>query len=86
MIPKNVARRNVEVSEEYTAAYMKTVFSTMARTMEPSQAVQQKVDVVVQEVVSNQMELTIATLRALQRQVEALNVQVDEMMKKQAGI
>ena len=83
MQPEDFFQQNLEMWEKFTSNYMDTMFKTVEKTMDQSQAFKEKVDKAVQDTVSAQMQATLTALQALQRQVETLNEKVDEMMAKQ---
>ncbi len=82
MLPEDFFKKNVEMWEKFTTSYMDTMFKTVERTMDQSQAVKNKVDKAAQDAVSTQMDATLTALQAIQRQVETLTEKVDELMEK----
>ena len=83
MMPEDFIKKNAEMLEQFTSSYMDTMFKTVERTMEQSQSFKDQMDKTVQDTVSAQMKATLSALEALQRQVQALNEKVDQMMTQQ---
>ena len=83
MMPEDFFKKNAEMLEQFTSSYMDTMFKTVERTMEQSQSFKDQMDKAVQDTVSAQMKATLSALEALQRQVQALNEKVDQMMTQQ---
>jgi gas vesicle protein len=81
MMPDDFFKRNLEMWEQYTSTYMDTMFKTVEKTMQQSQAFKDQLDTAVADTVSTQMDATMATLQALQRQVESLSEKVDKLME-----
>ncbi len=82
MLPEDFFKKNVEMWEKFTTSYMDTMFKTVERTMDQSQAVKDKVDKAARDAVSTEMDATLTALQAIQRQVETLTEKVDELMEK----
>ncbi len=59
------------------------VAQTVNKTLEGSQALQEQVAKAVNSAVSAQLDATLKTLKALQRQVETLSEKVDEFVESQ---
>jgi polyhydroxyalkanoate synthesis regulator phasin len=83
MMPEDFFKRNLEMWEQYTSTYMDTMFKAVEKTMQQSQAFKDQLDTAVSDTVSTQMDATMATLQALQRQVENLSEKVDKLMEKE---
>jgi len=83
MQPEDFFKQNVEMWEKFTTNYMDTMFKTVERTMDQSQAFKEKMDKTVQDTVSSQMQATLTALQALQRQMEVLTEKVDKMMERE---
>lgn len=81
---EDLFKKNLEMWEQFTANYMDTMFKTVEKTMEQSQAFKGQVDKAVASAVSTQMDVTLGTLQALQRQVEALSKKVDALLEKES--
>jgi polyhydroxyalkanoate synthesis regulator protein len=83
MMPDEFIRKNIEMWENFTSTYMDTMFKTVERAMQQSQVFRESVDSSVNKAMANQTEATMATLKAMQRQLEALTEKVDQLMEKE---
>lgn len=82
MMPDELFKKNVEMWERFTTAYMDTMFKTVEKTMDQSEAFRSQMDRVVNEAVSNQLQATVATLQIMQQQMETLTEKVDRLLQK----
>lgn len=83
MLPDDFFKKNMEMWEKFTASYMDTMFKTVEKTMDQSQAFKDQVDKAVSTAFDRQMDVNQATLESLQRQLESLTAKVDELIEKQ---
>lgn len=83
LMPEDFLKKNMEMWEKFTSSYMDTMFKTVEKAMEQSQAFKERMDKAAAEAVSGQLDATLTTLKALQRQVEALSEKVDKLMEKE---
>lgn len=60
------------------------VAQTVNKTLDGSQALQEQVAKAVNSAISAQLDATLTTLKALQRQVETLSEKVDEFVESQS--
>ncbi len=74
-------QKNLQMWEQFTSQYTDMMFKTVERTMQQSQAFRGQIDKAVEAAVAAQTQATLQTLQALQRQVEALSVKIDELIK-----
>lgn len=81
MMPEDFFAKNMEMWEKFTASYMDNMFKMVEKTMDQSQVFKDRVDEAVTEAVSKQLEATLAGLKAIQSQVEALSEKVDQLAK-----
>jgi hypothetical protein len=80
MTEKNFFEQNMEMWEKWTSTYMDTMSKAMDRTMEQSAALKKQVDKAVATAVGTQLDATMAAIKSLERQVEALSGKIDELM------
>ena len=80
---EDLFKKNMEMWEQFTANYMDTMFKTVEKTMQQSQVLRTQVDKAVAAAVSTQLDVTLSTLQALQRQVETLSEKVDTLLEKE---
>jgi len=80
---EDMFKKNMEMWEQFTSNYMDTMFKTVEKTMEQSEAFKAQIDKATATAVSSQFEATLTTLQALQRQVEALSKKVDTLLEKE---
>jgi uncharacterized protein HemX len=85
MLPDDFFKRNLELWEKFTSNYMDTMFKTVERTMDQSQAFRERVDQAANKAVSAQLNATMSALEALQRQMETLSEKVDKLMEKESS-
>lgn len=85
MLPEDLYKKNLEMWEKFTTSYMDTMFKTVEKTMEQSKVFKDQVDKAVSSAVDTQMQVTMSSLEMLQRQLEALNTKVDELISKQSA-
>lgn len=83
MFPEDFIKKNMEMWEKFTSSYMDTMFKTVEKTMEQSQVFKQQVDKAVAATMQAQTDATLATLAAMQHQLETLTAKVDELIEKQ---
>jgi len=83
---EDLYKRNLEMWEKFTSSYMDTMFKTVEKTIEQSNVIKAQVDKAVAQTVSSQFDATLATLQALQRQVEALSAKVDKLAEEKKQI
>ena len=81
MMPDDFIRKNIEMWEKFTSTYMDTMFTTVERAMQQSKVIRESVDSSVNKAMANQMEVTMETLKSMQRQLEALTEKVDKLME-----
>ena len=75
--------KNMEMWEKWTSTYMDTMAKAMEKTMEQSTEFKKQVDKAVATAVGNQMDATLAAIRALEKQVETLSGKIDEMLQQE---
>jgi len=83
MMPDDFMKKNMEMWERFSSTAMDNMFKAMEKTMEQSQAFQERMDKAAAKAVSSQLEATLSTLQAIQRQVEALSAKMDQYMEKE---
>ena len=82
MMPEDYFQKNVEMWEKFTTSYMDTMFRMVEKSMDQSQVFKEQMDRVVNEAVSNQLNATMTTLNAMQKQMEILTEKMDELLQK----
>jgi mevalonate kinase len=82
MMPEDYFQKNVEMWEKFTSSYMDTMFRMVEKSMDQSQVFKEQMDRVVNEAVSNQLNATMTTLNAMQKQMEILTEKMDELLQK----
>jgi ribonuclease I len=82
MMPEDYFKKNIELWEQFTTSYVDTMFKMVGKTMDQSEAFKEQMEKVVNETVSKQMDATMATLQAMQKQMETLSGKMDEMLEK----
>ena len=75
--------KNMEMWEKWTSTYMDTMSQAMEKTMEQSAAFKKQVDGAVATAVNTQLDATLAALKSLEQQVEALSGKIDELMEQE---
>ena len=85
MMPEDYFQKNVEMWEKFTSSYMDTMFGMVEKSMDQSQVFKEQMDRVVNEAVSNQLDATMTTLTAMQKQMEILTEKLDELLQKAEG-
>ena len=80
---KSLWEQNMAMWEKWSSTYTDTMFKTMEKTLEQSQIFRGQVDKAVNTAVSAQFEMTLAALRALEKQVETLSAKVDKLIEEQ---
>jgi hypothetical protein len=81
MEDKSFVERNMAMWEKLTGSYMDFMFKAMEKGMEQSAAIQKQIDKAVGMAVHAQSEATLAAIKTLEHQVEALSEKVDDMLK-----
>ena len=82
MMPEDYFKKNIEMWENFTGTYMDTMFKMVEKTMDQSQVFKEQMDKVANEAVSNQLDVTMAALEALQKQMETVSEKLDKLMEK----
>lgn len=82
MMPEDYFQKNIELWEKFTSSYMDTMFSMVEKSMNQSQAFRDQMDRVVNQAVSQQLETTVSTLKAMQKQMDNISEKMDELLKK----
>jgi hypothetical protein len=82
MMPEDYFQKNVEMWEKFTGSYMDTMFRMVEKSMDQSQVFKDQMDRVVNEAVSTQLDATMTTLNAMQKQMEILTEKMDELLQK----
>lgn len=82
MMPEDYFQKNVEMWEKFTSSYMDTMFRMVEKSMDQSQVFKEQMDRVVNEAVSTQLDATMTTLKAMQKQMEILTEKMDELLQK----
>jgi hypothetical protein len=80
---KSILEQNIEMWEKMTGSYMDSMFKTMEKTMEQSTVLQERINQAVSRTVNTQLEATLSTIKAMERQLEALNQKVDHLLKQE---
>lgn len=75
--------KNMEMWEKWTSTYMDTMSKAMDKTMEQSAALKKQVDKAVATAVGTQLDATLAGIKSLERQVEALSGKIDELLEQE---
>ncbi len=73
----------VDRAVEESRAVQDRVSQAVNRTLEGSQALQEQVTKAVNSAVTTQLEITLAAIKSLERQVETLSEKVDEFVQSQ---
>jgi len=81
-MPEDYFKKNIEMWENFTGTYMDTMFKMVEKTMDQSQVFKEQMDKVANEAVSNQLDVTMAALEALQKQMETVSEKLDKLMEK----
>jgi hypothetical protein len=76
--------RTVEKTVEESRAVQDQVGDAVSKTLEGSQAFREQVTQAVSAAMATQFEVTLTTLKALERQVEALSEKVEQFVKTQS--
>jgi len=79
----NLFEKNMEMWEKWTNTYMDTMSKAMEKTMEQSASFKKQMDKAVASAVSSQLEATLAGIRSLEKQIEALSGKVDELLQQE---
>jgi hypothetical protein len=80
---KNIMEQSMEMWEKMASTYTDSMFKAVEKTMEQSSAFQKQINDAVNTAVSAQLEATLTTLKAVERQVEALSSKVDQLLQEQ---
>ncbi len=80
---KSLFDKNLEMWERWTSSYMDTMAKAMDKTMEQSAAFRTQVEKAATVAVDAQLDVALAAIKALEKQVEALSARIDELLKKQ---
>ncbi len=80
---KSLFDKNLEMWERWTSSYMDTMAKAMDKTMEQSAAFRQQVEKAAAAAVDAQLDVALAAIKALEKQVETLSARIDELLKKQ---
>jgi polyhydroxyalkanoate synthesis regulator protein len=75
--------KNVEMWEKWTSSYMDTMSKAMEKTMEQSTAFRKQMDKAVAAAVNTQLDATLAAIKSLEHQVEALSRKIDELLEQE---
>ena len=82
MMPEEFFKKNIEMWEKFTTSYMDTMFKTVEKTVDQSQAMSGQVSKLVEEAVAQQTNATMMMLETMQRQMQTLTEKVDELLAK----
>jgi hypothetical protein len=77
---KTIWEQNIALWEKWTGAYTDTMFKAMERSLDQSSIVRSQIDKAVNTAVSTQVEMTLASIKALERQIESLSAKVDQLL------
>jgi hypothetical protein len=83
MTEKSFFEQNMEMWEKWTSTYMDTMSKAMDKTMEQSAALRKQVDKAVATAIGTQLDATLAAIKSLERQVEALSGKIDELLEQE---
>ncbi len=81
---KNLWEQNIALWEKWTSAYTDTMFKAMEKTLDQSTSFRSQVDKAVNTAMNTQFEMTLTSLKALERQVEILSAKVDKLIDTKA--
>ncbi|MBI4787350.1 MAG: hypothetical protein HY782_09930 [Chloroflexi bacterium] len=79
---KNIWEQNIALWEKWTSNYTDTMFKAMEKTLDQSTLFRGQVDKAVSAAMSTQFEMTLVSLKALERQVEGLSAKVDKLVQE----
>jgi hypothetical protein len=77
---KTIWEQNIALWEKWTGAYTDTMFKAMERSLDQSSIVRSQIDKAVNTAVSTQVGMTLASIKALERQIESLSAKVDQLL------
>ena len=80
---KNIWEQNVALWEKWASTYTDTMFKAMEKTLDQSTSFRGQVDKAVNTAMNTQFEMTLASLKALEHQVEILSAKVDKLLEQQ---
>jgi hypothetical protein len=80
---KNFFEQNLEMWEKMNTTYMDTMFKAVEKSMEQSSVLRKQIDEAVKAAIGAQMAITLSSIQALERQVEALSKKVDQLQKSE---
>jgi hypothetical protein len=75
--------KNMEMWEKWTSTYMDTMATAMEKTMEQSASLRKQMDKAVATAVNTQLDATLAAIKSLENQVEALSGKIDELLAQE---
>ncbi len=77
---KNLWEQNIALWEKWTSTYTDTMFKAVEKSLDQSTSFRGQIDKAVNTAMNTQFEMTIASLQALERQVEILSTKVDKLV------
>ncbi len=81
---KNLWEQNIALWEKWTSAYTETMFKAVEKSLDQSTSFRTQIDKAVNTAMNTQFEMTLTSLKALERQVEILSAKVDKLVDAKA--
>lgn len=81
---KSFFETNMQMWEKWTSTYMDTMAKAMEKTMEQSASFKEQMDKAVATAVNAQLDATLAAIKSLEQQVEAMSSKIDELLEQEA--
>lgn len=81
---KNLWEQNIALWEKWTSTYTDTMFKAMEKSLDQSTSFRSQIDKAVNTAMNTQFEMALASLKALERQVEVLSAKVDKLVDEKA--
>jgi RNA polymerase-binding transcription factor DksA len=75
--------KNMEMWEKWTNSYLDTMSKAMEKTMEQSTEFKKQIDKAVATAVNTQLDATLAAIKSLEQQVEAMSGKIDELLEQE---
>jgi hypothetical protein len=78
-----IFEKNIEMWEKWTSTYMDTMSKAMEKTMEQSTAFRKQMDKAVATAINTQLDTTLAAIKSLEEQVEALSSKIEDLVQQE---
>jgi len=79
---KNLWEQNIALWEKWTNQYTDTLFKAMEKTIDQTSSFRGQMDKAVNTAMNTQMEMTLTSIKALERQIETLSAKVDKLLEQ----